>query len=60
MLDGTFLKQTFPATAAYKDVWKYITDNNRSMHPITAIQVCYKITDMNCSMHPITAIQVRL
>lgn len=40
MLDGSFLKQSFAASATFKDVWKYITDNNKSRGvPIVAIQV---------------------
>ncbi|CAG2244273.1 unnamed protein product [Mytilus edulis] len=39
MLDGSFLKQSFAASATFKDVWKYITDNNKSRGvPIVAIQ----------------------
>lgn len=38
MLDGSFLKQSFVTSATFKDVWKYITDHNRSLTPIVAIQ----------------------
>jgi len=41
MLDGSFLKQSFVTTATFRDVWKYITEHNRSLTPIVAIQVSF-------------------
>ncbi|XP_052096054.1 uncharacterized protein LOC127731162 isoform X2 [Mytilus californianus] len=39
MLDGSFLKQSFAASAPFKEVWRYIKDNNKSRGvPIVAIQ----------------------